>query len=467
MRTHQRAIVGLLTAATVLLLGASFAWACTQQAYISVNPKKGPAGAEVTVNGEQFMPTHEIAIRWGGRNGQELARVRGPEFHKKVTIPNSAEPDTHLIWAVDTQGDWTAKRAFTVTDPNGSPEGGASDGASGGEDSSNGEPGTSGDTSETTSGGDNTNDNTNEESHSSDSQQRSGSASGGSADTTGEPDASDQSEQQTSASASGGSADITGEPDTSDQSEQTPDSTSSGDATSDNPGSTGDAGSEGGGSAPSSKSQQPEPSSVDLSSPEEPVSNEPASQEPTPQEPTEDDRGPGRSASQEPSGPQPALSEAAPEPGTEATAPSQESPSAGQSDSSQPSQQAAEEPTTDGEEGTAGEERSESATETVQDATSPLAHPPARASTPSGNGTEFSLATASQDPWQGLDSSEGAGLTSGLDDSGGDDAALAGAGRQLAVAAGLLGAGLVLLTGGALVAVRRRGTPAKAPREAR
>jgi hypothetical protein len=161
------------------------------------------------------------------------------------------------------------------------------------------------------------------------------------------------------------------------------------------------------------------------------------------------------------------LSEAAPEPGTEATAPSQESPSAGQSDSSQPSQQAAEEPTTDGEEGTAGEERSESATETVQDATSPLAHPPARASTPGGNGTEFSLATASQDPWQGLDSSEGAGLTSGLDDSGGDDAALAGAGRQLAVAAGLLGAGLVLLTGGALVAVRRRGTPAKAPREAR
>lgn len=403
MSIRHRVSVAVATLATVLLFGAGLAWACTSQAYISVTPDEAEAGTKVTVNGEQFMPQHEIAIRWGSRNGPELGRVRGPEFHMEVTVPESAEPGDYLVWAVDTEDEWAARRSFTVTDPNADSSGdGASGGASGGERTT--ESDTSGQTTANTSGGDGTSDD---------------STSGGS--------------DQTAATTSGGSGD--GQDDDSS-------STSSGDSQPD------------GSMSPQSGSD--EPASQDGSSQDELASGD-ASQ-PSGDGSPQDEPSPPDSGSQEP-----ASQESA----------SQDEPASQAGPSSSPEEGADGQPgnTADPSEGSQAEPAADEPTARGDDADAPVSPqtPPTQPNSPGaiadGGAAQPSTATGSQDLWEGLDSSQQPGLSPSLEGPAAEGGELAGAGQQLAVAAGLLGAGLMMLAGGAFVAIRRRYALAASVRE--
>jgi hypothetical protein len=74
----------------------------------------------------------------------------------------------------------------------------------------------------------------------------------------------------------------------------------------------------------------------------------------------------------------------------------------------------------------------------------------------------------SQDLWDGVEAGEDPAQAPALDEPAAEDGELVGAGQNLAVAAGLLGTGLVLLTGGVLVAaVRRRPATAAGPAQDR
>lgn len=419
MSIRHRASVAVATLATVLLVGVGFAWACTSQAYISVTPDEAEAGTKVTVNGEQFMPQHEIAIRWGSRNGPELGRVRGPEFHMEVTVPESAEPGDYLVWAVDTEDNWAARRSFTVTDPNADSSGdGASGGASGGERTT--ESDTSGQTTASTSGGDGTSD----DSGSGGSDQTAATTSGGSGD--GQDDDS-------SSTASGDS-----QPNKAMSPQSGSDEPASQDGSSQDESASGDASQPSGDGSPQDEPSPPDSGSREPASQESASQDEPASQAGSSNSPEESAGGqPGNTADPSPKGSQ--------------------------------AEPAADEPTADGD---AASQQAEGApTARADDADAPVSPqaPPTQPNSPGaiadGGTAQPSTATGSQDLWEGLDSSQQPGLSPSLEGPAAEGGELAGAGQQLAVAAGLLGAGLIMLAGGAFVAIRRRYALAASVRE--
>lgn len=435
MGIRHRMIIAVATVATVLLVGAGLAWACTQQAYISVTPDEAEAGAQVTVNGEQFMPQHEISVRWGGRNGPELGRGRGPEFHMEVTVPESAEPGDYLVWAVDTEDEWAARRSFTVTDPNTADSSGASGGASGGEQTT--ESDTSGQTTASTSGGDGTSDD---------------SSSGGS--------------DQTAATTSGGSGDgrndessSTSSGDSQQEESMAPESGSDEPASQEGSAQEGPASDDA--SQPSSESsQQGEPSPPESAS-QEPTSQEGASQQ-EPQEEAVGSESPEQvGASSPPDAPEQGAAE---QPGNPA----------GPSPEDAEAEPAAGEPTSEGDGPAASEQADGEAAARAEDgdasvsAQAPPTDPDSSGGMVDDGAAQPSTSTGSQDLWEGLDSSQGSDVASSLDGPVAEEGALAGAGQQLAMAAGLLGAGLVMLAAGAFVAVRRRyGVALAAPERSR
>lgn len=114
-RGHRaNGVLVALAAVGLLVGGATLAWACTNQAYISVTPTESPPGSQVTVNGDSFLPGAEIEIRWDGHNGTLLGRGQGPSFSESVTVPDVV-PGDYVIVARTASGRYSAPHAFTVT----------------------------------------------------------------------------------------------------------------------------------------------------------------------------------------------------------------------------------------------------------------------------------------------------------------------------------------------------------------
>lgn len=425
MNARKRLLVGLVVTAGALLFGASMAWACTSQAHISVTPNEAPAGAEVTVNGEQFIPGNEIIIRWDSRDdGTELASVRGPEFHEDITVPKGAEPGTHLIWAVDANDKWSAKASFKVTDPNASTQSGSTGGASGGERS---DANTSGQTSASTSGGDGS------ASTGSGSGSQEGSSSQGST-------SSESASQGSSSPASSSSGSTSQESGPSDSSLRGPeygqDSALAGPNYDDSP----ESAPQGSPAPEDSASSQPNSSSQAVGEPGRTPST--GGQTPTQSvgQPTDD-----RAASLQPGNGQPASQ---PDDGRAA----QTQPS--------PSESAGSEPDRGGNEAASSEEAragaEEAAAEDSDDRQASAGDRTGRADTDvAASRQDPSARTGVGDLWSGFDASDGeASLAPSLDGSpadAGDDAA-----HQLTLALGLVGAGLLVLMTGAFLGVARR-----------
>lgn len=147
---RRRAALTLAAVATLLVGGATLAWACTSQASITISPRSGAPGSGVTVNGQDFTPG-SVEIRWNSRTGPVLGYTTGASFSTRVTIPADASPRTHVIIACapacdadDVAG--TGSAAFTVV----TSEGTSSD--QGGETSQDSAGTTSGSESQETSG---------------------------------------------------------------------------------------------------------------------------------------------------------------------------------------------------------------------------------------------------------------------------------------------------------------------------
>lgn len=114
MATNGRRIAVTVAALlSVVVAGASVAFACSQQARASLRggQTSGPAGSRVTVEGTDFGPG-VTEIRWN--SGEKLGQATGSTFSVEVTIPN-ASPGVHYIVASEAVGTGTSSAAFEVT----------------------------------------------------------------------------------------------------------------------------------------------------------------------------------------------------------------------------------------------------------------------------------------------------------------------------------------------------------------
>ena len=113
----RRIFLGLAGIGGGALLTASVAWACTEQAYISISPNSGPAGTEVTVVGRQFQDG-PVAIYWNSAGGPKLGEAPGPNFTTAVRIPDDPEKFGY-VYAVGYNEDGSvagaSRTAFTIT----------------------------------------------------------------------------------------------------------------------------------------------------------------------------------------------------------------------------------------------------------------------------------------------------------------------------------------------------------------
>lgn len=114
---------GLVVLGFLILGGAAAAWACTAQAQIDVDPKSGPPGEQVTVEGTAFTET-EVELHWDSPTGPLLAVTEGPSFVVNVVVPEGASLGDHVIMAVHTAVDpmhpdvpaFFARTPFLVTE---------------------------------------------------------------------------------------------------------------------------------------------------------------------------------------------------------------------------------------------------------------------------------------------------------------------------------------------------------------
>lgn len=109
----RRSITALGAGAALVIAATSFAWACTNQAWLgSIDPGSGAAGTRATVTGERFAPG-PVEIRWNTTGGPLLATATGPDFSVAVTIP-SATPDVYSVIAISKQGNTVLGQASTA-----------------------------------------------------------------------------------------------------------------------------------------------------------------------------------------------------------------------------------------------------------------------------------------------------------------------------------------------------------------
>lgn len=100
--------VALLLAATaaLVLAGAGVAMACTGRASLTgVDPPAGKAGRTVSLSGNSWDDggpgdDGEVEIHWQRTAGEPLTTAQGPSFNVDVRIPSGAEDGTHYVVAV-------------------------------------------------------------------------------------------------------------------------------------------------------------------------------------------------------------------------------------------------------------------------------------------------------------------------------------------------------------------------------
>lgn len=204
LRGTRRIALAALTLTGLLLGGASLAWACTAQAYITLSTRSGEAGSRITVTGERFAPG-PVEIRWDSPSGPVIGEARGPSFSVRVQTPSNAAPDVYHITAVGytAAGSAVAGKAsapFEVLADSGDRSSGDRT-SSGGED---GQDSTAGTTSQDTSGATTEDQEEEETSDSSTSGTTSGATSGSTSGSTGqEPEQRPAADQSASETATG------------------------------------------------------------------------------------------------------------------------------------------------------------------------------------------------------------------------------------------------------------------------
>lgn len=127
MRAKRSSVLlGGLAGAAVVIAMASTAFACQVLATLSVSPKSGPVGTEVTATGANYSATAltEVVIRLDTRDGPELARTRplpSGQIIATFKIPPGTSAGYHTILATQLKADGTAvagtpgRASFEVT----------------------------------------------------------------------------------------------------------------------------------------------------------------------------------------------------------------------------------------------------------------------------------------------------------------------------------------------------------------
>lgn len=138
LKAGRREWLGLLILASALAAGAATASACVPQPFITVHPlASGPAGGQVTIDGQMFANGSRIEIRWNGTDGPVLGTAQSGDFSVPVTIP-AAPTGLYTVVALTrsqagVQGE-VARAEFQVTgaEATPAPAKGAARGSSGG-----------------------------------------------------------------------------------------------------------------------------------------------------------------------------------------------------------------------------------------------------------------------------------------------------------------------------------------------
>ena len=127
--SRRRNCLAALCAATLPLVYAAFAFACTPQAGMTISQSNGgrvaPAGATATVTGWAFL-NGPVEVRWDSDAGPVLAVAGGPNFSVAVTIPDDS-PSVHTIIAIarDPNGQvFRAADTIEISAPEPQPAGG-------------------------------------------------------------------------------------------------------------------------------------------------------------------------------------------------------------------------------------------------------------------------------------------------------------------------------------------------------
>ena len=120
----RRFVRALLCLAAFGLAGAGLTWACTPAASVAVDPARGFAGEQATVQVRWFLD-RRVEVRWDSVSGPLLASASGPDFSVSVAVPRVA-PGTYTILAVSRSegAAHVARASFTVTGTNPAGRGG-------------------------------------------------------------------------------------------------------------------------------------------------------------------------------------------------------------------------------------------------------------------------------------------------------------------------------------------------------
>jgi hypothetical protein len=119
----RRFFPAVLASLGAALVGASFAWACTPQAEIALDPSAGPVGSAVTVRGYTFAGNERVEILWDDppqvlrtttAGPEEAGEYTWPSFSERVTIPRAAEGVHTIVAEVSDEGR-TYRPAATFT----------------------------------------------------------------------------------------------------------------------------------------------------------------------------------------------------------------------------------------------------------------------------------------------------------------------------------------------------------------
>ena len=97
---RRNMVAAAVFAATVGLVAAGAAFACTALASLSVTPQQGPAGTPITITGNGLAPNAAVSFRWGGASGTVLAQEFADDTGRaaaSTTVPADAQAGAVVI----------------------------------------------------------------------------------------------------------------------------------------------------------------------------------------------------------------------------------------------------------------------------------------------------------------------------------------------------------------------------------
>lgn len=100
MASRKVVTIGAAGFFAFMLLGATFAWACTTQPYMQISPKSGEPGTVVEINANGFSTGSRVELRWGSANGKKLGEASGPSFSVPVLVPD-VSPGVYYVLAIE------------------------------------------------------------------------------------------------------------------------------------------------------------------------------------------------------------------------------------------------------------------------------------------------------------------------------------------------------------------------------